>query len=299
MSGTDVKTAAPACAPPRPSPVQLLPSLSLRVAGRSECGPVRANNEDRFLAVRLERTTTPIATNIGPEDLRFVPVQTCWALAVADGMGGHAAGEVASTLALSRALELSQQGSRWFVSIGDEEAKEIMARLEFVLTSVDRAVSEHGSSGEHCAGMGTTLTAAAAAGDCLFVCHAGDSRIYLLRSGHLSRLTRDDTMAQELVDAGLMDADDMKKHPASHVLTQVIGRGDADFELRLVRLQHGDRLVLTTDGLTDALSDADLASIASGGDCDAACNALVDRALLAGAADNVTAIVADVDLAGG
>jgi serine/threonine protein phosphatase PrpC len=295
MSSSEIKTAAPTTAEPFPRRA-LLPSLSLRVAGRSECGPVRANNEDRFLVVRLDRTTTPIATNILPEDLHFVPAQTFWALAVADGMGGHAAGEVASTLAISRALELSQQGSRWFVSIGDEEVKEIMARLESILTSVDRDVSEQGASRENCTGMGTTLTAAAAAGDCLFVCHAGDSRVYLMRDGRLTRLTRDDTMAQDLVDAGVIDDSETKKHPASRVLTQVIGRGDADFELRLVRLQHGDRLLLTTDGLTDALSDADLERLASDGDCDAACDVLIDRALQAGAADNVTAVVADVDL---
>ncbi len=294
MSGTDTKTAPPASAD-RAQPHALLPSLTLRVAGRSECGQ-RANNEDRFLAVRVERATTPVATNIPAGDLRFVPLQTSWAIAVADGMGGHAAGEVASTLALSRALEFSQQGSRSFVSIGEAEVREIMARLESVLASVDRAVSEQSATRAGCAGMGTTLTAAAAAGDCLFVCHAGDSRLYLLREGRLTRLTRDHTMAQELVDAGLMDAGETKGHPAHHVLTQMIGRGDADFDLRLVRLQQADRIVLTTDGVTDALNDKDIERLATNGDCTAACNALIERALEAGASDNVTALVADVEL---
>jgi PPM family protein phosphatase len=265
------------------------------VAGRSECGQ-RANNEDRFLAVRVERATTPVATNISAGDLKFVASQTFWALAVADGMGGHAAGEVASTLALSRALEFSQQGSRWFVSIGEAEVREIMARLDSIFASVDRAVSEQGAAREGWSGMGTTLTAAAAAGDCLFVCHAGDSRLYLLRNRSLSRLTRDHTMAQELVDAGMLDASEIKTHPAHHVLTQVIGRGDADFNLRLVRLQQADRLLLTTDGVTDVLNDAEIQQIAASGDCDACCNAVIDRALGAGASDNVTVLVADVDL---
>jgi protein phosphatase len=294
MGGTDIKTAPPRSAD-RPQPHALLPALTLRVAGRSECGP-RANNEDRFLAVRVERVTTPVATNIPADQLRFVPSQTCWALAVADGMGGHAAGEVASTLALSRALEFSQQGSRSFVSIGEAEVREITARLESIFTSVDRAVSEQGATREGCADMGTTLTAAAATGDCLFVCHAGDSRLYLLREGSLTRLTRDHTMAQALVDAGLLDAGEMQAHPAHHVLTQMIGRGDADFDLRLVRLQQADRVVLTTDGVTDAVNDRDIERLATNGDCTAACNALIERALAVGASDNVTVLVADVDL---
>jgi len=294
MSGTEMKTAPP---PPAdgPTPHTLLPALRLQIAGRSERGQ-RPNNEDRFLAVRVQRETTPVATNIPTDDLHFVASQTFWALAVADGMGGHAAGEVASTLALSRALEFSQQGSRSFVSIGEAEVREIMSRLDTILASVDRAVSEQSATRGECSGMGTTLTAAAAAGDCLFVCHAGDSRLYLLREGRLTRMTRDHTMAQELVDAGLLDAGDVGSHPAGHVLTQVVGRGDADFDLRLVRLQQGDRLLLTTDGLTDVLTDDDIQRLAASGDCNACCSALVDRALEAGATDNVTALVADVDL---
>ncbi len=294
MAGTEVKTAAPlsADAPPAATP---LPALTLRVAGRSEVGQ-RANNEDRYLAVRVDRQTTPVATNIPAGDLEFVPSQTFWALSVADGMGGHAAGEVASTLALSRALQLSQQGSRWFVSIGDKEVREIMSRLDSILASVDRDVSEQSATRTGCSGMGTTLTAAAAAGDCLFVCHAGDSRLYVLRHGVLTRMTRDHTMAQQLVDAGMLDANEMKSHPAHHVLTQMIGRGDADFDLRLVRLQQADRVILTTDGVTDALSDKDIETLAGAGDSAAACNALIERALQAGASDNVTVLVADVDL---
>jgi PPM family protein phosphatase len=80
------------------------------------------------------------------------------------------------------------------------------------------------------------------------------------------------------------------------VLTQVIGRGDADFDLRLVRLQQADRVVLTTDGVTDALNDTEIERLATSGDCTAACNALIESALAAGASDNVTVLVADVDL---
>ena len=294
MDSTEVKTTPPPLVD-RPQSAVPLPALTLHVAGRSESGQ-RPNNEDRYLAVKVERITTPVATNVGVPDLKFIPSQTAWALLVADGMGGHAAGEIASTLALSRALELSQQGSRWFVSIGEAEVREIMSRIDSIFASVDRAVRDEGALHAGYEGMGTTLTAGAAAGDCLFVCHAGDSRLYLLRAGSLTKLTRDHTMAQELVDAGMLDPSDMKTHPSHHVLTQVIGRGDADFDLRLVRLQQSDRVLLTTDGLTDVLSDEEIERLARTGDSETCCNALVDRALAVGASDNVTVLVADVEL---
>ena len=135
----DVNTTAPRTANSF-LPHALLPPLELHVATRSEAGPVRVNNEDRYLVVRFDRSTQALATNIDEPELRFLPTQSAWALAVADGMGGHAAGEVASTLALSLALRFSQQGSRWFVSIGEPEAKVLTARLEAIVQSVDQAI---------------------------------------------------------------------------------------------------------------------------------------------------------------
>ena len=151
-------------------------SITLRVAARSECGPVRANNEDRFLAVRVERITTPVATNIENAQLHFLPQQAMWALAVADGMGGHAAGEIASTLSLSLLLQFSQQGSRWFVSIGEAEAREIAARIEGLLQSVDRTIAAEAEDHPAWDGMGSTITAAVVIEGCLFLCQVGDSR---------------------------------------------------------------------------------------------------------------------------
>ena len=277
-------------------PHALLPPLELHVATRSECGPVRSNNEDRFLVVRFDRSTHALATNIDEPQLRFLPTQSAWALAVADGMGGHAAGEVASTLALSLALRFSQQGSRWFVSIGEPEAKVITARLEAIVHSVDQAILDHAAGSPPQSGMGTTLTVLTAVGDCGFVCHVGDSRAYLFRQGHLVRITRDHTVAQDLVDAGLLAPEQMAAHHGSQVLTQAMGRGDLVIEMHTFGIQDGDRLLLTTDGLTDPLQDAEIEQILAGGDCRAACDRLVERSLAAGSRDNVTAVVADVEL---
>ena len=277
-------------------PHALLPPLELHVATRSECGPVRTNNEDRYLVVRFDRTAQALATNIDEPQLRFLPSQSAWALAVADGMGGHAAGEVASTLALSLALRFSQQGSRWFVTIGEPEAKVLTARLEAIVQAVDQAIVNHASEQPSQSGMGSTLTVLAAVGDCGFVCHVGDSRAYLLRQGHLVRITRDHTVAQDLVDAGLLEPEKMSAHHGSQVLTQAMGRGDLLIEMHTFNLQDGDRLLLTTDGLSDPLLDTEIEQILMAGDCRAACDRLVERALAAGSRDNVTAVVADVEL---
>ncbi len=268
----------------------------LRISARSDPGKVRPNNEDRYLALRLTRSTTPIVTNIDPAQLDFVPEQIRWGLAVADGMGGHAAGEVASTLALTLALQLSQHGSQWFTKNGEEEARAMVTRMQSILEAVDRAIAERSRSEAGLAGMGTTLTLAAIDGAHLFVFHVGDSRCYLLRGGQLRRLTRDQTLTQELVDAGLLAPEERQRHNMRHVLTHAVGRGDIAIEVQHLPLEHGDRLLLASDGLTDGLSDEDIQAVLVDGGCDGACSELIDRALAAGGRDNITVIVADVEL---
>jgi PPM family protein phosphatase len=270
--------------------------VRLRLAACSDKGLVRKNNEDRYLAVQVTRTTTPIATNIDPAQLQYVPEQKRWSLCVADGMGGHAAGEVASTLALTLALKLAQQGTQWFVEIGEEEAKAFISRVETILASVDRAIAQRSRQQARLKGMGTTLTIAIFVTDRLFTFHVGDSRCYLLRRGHLLRLTRDQTMTQELVDAGLLPPEALQTHTMRHVLTQAMGTGDVVIEANHCLVEQGDRVMLASDGLTDGLSDAEIEQVLNGGDCDAACKTLMERGLAAGGRDNITVIVADVDL---
>ena len=292
---TDETPTHPPTAPAALSGQATLRNARLRISARSEQGR-RANNEDRYLALRLTRSTTPIVTNLDAADLDFVPEQIRWGLAVADGMGGHAAGEVASTLALTMALQLSQQGSPWYVKTGEAEAKALVERMQSILQSVDRAIAERSRRDSGLAGMGTTLTLAAVDGDHLFVFHVGDSRCYLLRGGTLRRLTRDQTMTQDLVDAGLLTPEEHHTHNMRHMLTQAMGRGDIVVEVQHLRLEHGDRLMLASDGLTDPLDDDEIQEILVGGGCEGACRELVERALAAGGRDNITVIVADVEL---
>jgi serine/threonine protein phosphatase PrpC len=272
------------------------PQATLRVAASSDRGRVRQNNEDRYLVVRTDRATVSIATNIDAPQVPIAPFQSIWALGVADGMGGHRGGEVAATLALNLSLQHAQQGMPWYVDIGDREAQEIVKRFESILETVTREIGSVAERDPRLAGMGTTLTIAAVRNDRLFVYHVGDSRAYLLRAGHLMRITRDQTVAQDMVDCGLADCL-TGMQSARSLLTQAMGRGEVAVEVHLLTLEHGDRLLLVTDGLTDGVEDAAIEAVCATSDPDETCRLLVDRALAAGGRDNITAIVADVEIA--
>jgi protein phosphatase len=278
--------------PPRSHP----PQVTLRVAARSDCGRVRQNNEDRYIVVRNDRRVTTLDTNIDAGKLVAVPFQTIWGLGVADGMGGHQAGEVASTLALNLTLQYSQQGLPWYIEIGDREVREIVTRFESIIEAVTREIASHAERDPALAGMGTTLTVGVVRNDRLFVYHVGDSRAYLLRAGHLVRITRDQTVAQDMVDSGLAECLNGMQS-ARHLLTQAMGRGDVAVEVHVLTLEHGDRLLLSTDGLTDGVDDAEIEVLCGQADPEDVCRTLVDRALEAGGRDNITAIVADVEMA--
>ena len=277
--------------PPRPHP----PQVDLRVAAHSDRGRVRQNNEDRYIVVRNDRKVTTLDTNIDAGQLAAVPFQTIWGLGVADGMGGHQGGEVASTLALNLTLQYSQQGLPWYVEIGDREVREIVKRFESILEVVTREIASYAERDPSLAGMGTTLTVGVVRNDRLFVYHVGDSRAYLLRAGHLVRLTRDQTVAQEMVDCGLADCL-AGMQSARHLLTQAMGRGEVAVEVHVLNLEQGDRLLLATDGLTDGVEDSEIESLCRDSDPGQACRQLVDRALAAGGRDNITVIVADVEV---
>jgi len=271
------------------------PQVVLHVAAHSDRGRVRQNNEDRYIVVRNDRKVTTLDSNIDPAQLVAVPFQTIWGLGVADGMGGHQAGEVASTLALNLTLQYSQQGLPWYIEIGEREVREIVKRFESIIEAVTREIASHAERDPTLAGMGTTLTVGVVRNDRLFVYHVGDSRAYLLRAGHLVRITRDQTVAQDMVDCGLADCLNGMQS-ARHLLTQAMGRGEVAVEVHVLTLEHGDRLLLSTDGLTDGVDDAEIESMCGQPDPAQVCRALVDRALAGGGRDNITAIVADVEM---
>lgn len=260
---------------------------------RTHPGRVRSNNEDNYLVVRRRRVRDVVLTSLGEGTLSESELVT-YTLAVADGMGGHRFGELASLMALRSGWEIGGSEIRWTVSESRREAEvmKVKARLYFQL--IHRSLQVEADGNPQLRGMGTTLTVCYTTGRTLFVIHVGDSRAYLHRGGKIEQLTRDHTLAQERIDAGQIEPDSPEALRVRHILTNSLGAGWDSVEVDVVhrRLEDGDRLLLCTDGLSDLVADDEIARILGDhpGPGDAT-RALVDLALERGGGDNVTAVV--------
>ena len=234
----------------------------LRYAAKSDVGMVRRDNEDSGYAGRT-------------------------LLVVADGMGGHAAGELASSTAVATLAELDSE---------DLPAGDVLTALDdAMLTSAER-IAQFIEADPSRAGMGTTLTAVLWRGGRIALIHVGDSRAYLLRDGQLSQITHDHTYVQTLIDSGRITAEEARTHPKRNLLLRAIdGTGVPEGETSIREAQVGDRYLLCSDGLCGVVTDDAIeAVLAQVPDPTAAVTELVDLALAAGAPDNVTAVIADV-----
>ncbi|MFE1082922.1 protein phosphatase 2C domain-containing protein [Brevibacterium sediminis] len=238
-------------------------TITLRSAARSHTGLVRKNNQDSGYA--------------GPNFLL-----------IADGMGGHAGGDVASAITVSRLAELDHEP-------GGEDALEILRTS--ILEANDRICRGVGEQPE-LAGMGTTVTAVLRApGNRFALAHIGDSRGYVLRDDRLQPITHDHTFVQMLVDEGRITAEEAETHPQRSVVMKVLGDVGAspDLDLSLREAQVGDRWMLCSDGLTGFADIDDITRVLKEvADPDEACRQLIDLALAGGGADNVTVVVGDV-----
>jgi protein phosphatase len=265
------------------------------IAGLSHTGHVRTNNEDHYLAVRLDRSLKTLVTNLIDGSLPERFDEVAYGMLVADGMGGYAAGEVASSQALIKLIELAVETPDWVMRMHHRgNADTVMRRMTERFRSIDSAIREQAESDSSLGGMATTLTVVASLGADLFVGHLGDSRAYLFRNERLHQLTRDNTLAQELIDAGIARAEDTATQAMRHVLTAALAAGEqADPQVQRFHLSDGDQVLLCTDGLTAMVRDETIATILDGADsASQACQTLVDLALAAGGADNVTVLLA-------
>ena len=243
-------------------------AIALRFAARSDVGLVRSSNQDSGYA--------------GPH-----------LLVIADGMGGHAGGDVASSLAVGElsVLDGESHGS-------DDAAEHLGAALEAANEQLRRRVDDE----PELAGMGTTVTAILRAGSRLVLAHIGDSRGYLLRDGQLTQLTRDHSYVQSLIDEGRISVDEAERHPQRSVIMRVLtGREEDSADVSVREARPGDRFLLCSDGLSGVVSHDTLAeTLAAGEGPDVTCERLVELALRGGGPDNVSCVVADVvELRGG
>lgn len=234
-------------------------TLALRYAASSDPGLVRDNNEDSAFA--------------GPR-----------LLVVADGMGGHAAGEVASAVAVASLAHLDE----------DLPGSDLLAELREAVLDANLSLKDMVASDPALDGMGTTLTALLHAGSRLGMAHVGDSRCYLLRGGELAQVTHDHTFVQRLVDEGQISAEEAETHPQRSLLLRALdGRDDVEPDLSVRELKAGDRWLLCTDGLSGVVREATLAEILAASDTPRqAAQRLVELAIKGGGPDNITVIVA-------
>ena len=269
--------------------------VEIDVDARSHPGYHRAKNEDHFFVTSLRRTLRTMITSLSAEDVPALAEEVNYVMILADGMGGHAAGEVASRMAISALVSLALEVPDWIFKVDDEHAPEIERRSRQYVQKVGAMLVERGRHDAALHGMGTTLTAVRSFGRDLLITHVGDSRAYLLRGGDLHRLTRDHTFAQLLIDTGHLAPDDIAGSRHRHLLTNALGAtiDDVKVDTDQLQLEDGDRLLLCSDGLTDLVDDQAIADILRETTRSSdACERLVQRALDNGGRDNVTVIVA-------
>ena len=234
-------------------------TLALRYAARSDRGLVRANNEDSVYAgARL--------------------------LALADGMGGHAAGEVASQLVIAHLAHLDD----------DEPGGDLLSKLDRAVHEGNSAIAREVEDNPELEGMGTTLTAILFAGDRLGLVHIGDSRGYLLRDGELAQITKDDTFVQTLVDEGRITAEEAHSHPQRSLIMRALTGHEVEPTLIMREARVGDRYLLCSDGLSDPVSHETILEALKLADVGESADRLIELALRGGGPDNVTVVVADV-----
>jgi protein phosphatase len=215
---------------------------------------------------------------------------------VADGMGGHAAGEVASRLAVETVTEIMLEEedpdeTRLLMAV-DDPADRIRERLRYAMNQSSVRIRKAVESNPAQAGMGTTLVVLLVEGSEAHLAHVGDSRIYLFREGQLQRLTRDHTVVQQEVDAGRLTPELARTVPHKNILTKSVGyHGPVDPDATTRGVQHGDVFVLCSDGLTDPLPDSDIQTLCAEKHPEDLAQALVEAALIGGTEDNVTVMV--------
>ena len=268
--------------------------VAVDVAALSHQGKVRKNNEDHFIVTRFDRTMRTLATNLPAGSVPDRYAETVYGMLVADGVGGAAAGEIASRTAITAIMDLVIETPDWIMRLDDPLAKEVLKRMEDRFQKVRDVLVALAKKDPALGGMATTMTLAASLGPELLIAHVGDSRAYAVQGGELRRLTRDQTMAQSLADAGAITPDEVDKHPARHVLTGALAtRGAfAHVQLHRSRLEDGDQILLCSDGLTEMVPEDTIArALRSPGPSAVACSVLVDLALEAGGKDNVTVVL--------
>jgi protein phosphatase len=275
------------------------PSSRLRVRshGLTDPGRVRPANEDSFLIADLAKAMHVQQSSLDEPETHY-GAECGHLFIVADGMGGHQAGEQASSLAVRTIERETLNTLKWFFHLQGPEEKNVLGEFQAALRHADRTLFEAADRRPEFHGMGTTVTMAYALGHELFVVHVGDSRCYLYRDGRLYRLTRDHTLTAELVRRGALQPEEAAHHPYRHIITNCVGGTDPGVEVEAHKLDlaPGDLVLLCSDGLTEMVDDGRIAEVLRDEtDVKSACARLVEMANQAGGKDNITVVLARFD----
>jgi PPM family protein phosphatase len=258
--------------------------IRIRLFGRTDVGQVREHNEDNFIVADLSRKTRGLMETdrtqlVGPRGTL---------MAVCDGMGGAAAGEVASQLAVDIIFERMGDGE------GAKDRDEFARRIVRSIEEAGQRIYQEAKADRTRRGMGTTSTVAALMDDHLFLGQVGDSRGYLLRNGKFVQVTRDQSLVNQLIEAGQLTEEEAETFEHNNIILQALGTSDTvQVDLTYVELRRGDILMLCSDGLSGMVRTDELREIlANAGDPLEACKQLTEKANQAGGHDNITCIVA-------
>ena len=249
--------------------------IMIQIGHNSNVGKIRSANEDFYQVVEPPEAPNGI-------DAIFV---------VADGMGGHAAGEVASRTSVDSVIATLSSPD---CQLGNMTEQGLLEFLDSSFNKANEDVIEEGVRSPEKRGMGTTCTLGVIRGSFLFVAHIGDSRGYLFRDGVLSRITDDHSVVEEEVRRGLLTPEQAWDDPRRNIITRAIGLDyHLEVDTKCVELRSGDRIMFCSDGLNSMITDQEIESILSQGDAASSVQALIDAANDAGGSDNITVVVAD------
>jgi PPM family protein phosphatase len=264
--------------------------IIVNVFGRTDVGRTREHNEDSFVVADLTTNVASLQPSVrthraGPKGTLFM---------VADGMGGAAAGEIASQMATEIVLRELRQN---WMSLDNGTPEDFARALKKAAVAANTAIHSYASSHQEYRGMGTTATIAGLLDDTLYLCQIGDSRGYLVRDGVARQITKDQSLMQKLIEAGELTEEEAAQSERRNIILQALGpEASIKVDLTYQQLRRGDMLVLCSDGLSGQITRDDIAQVCTEEkDLVQACKRLIDLANDAGGPDNITVIVARFD----
>ena len=266
---------------------------NIDVFGLTHVGKVRTENQDQFLIASLHKTMAVHSTSLPRAELgELRSPSRGYVFLVADGVGGVPGGQDASRTALRAVMDYVLRAMDLYVQMDTEVEAEFLRELQKSVERSHEAVLEAGASDEEKEGMATTLTMVCIRWPRGYLVHVGDSRCYRFRDGQLELLTKDQTMAQAMVDAGALSPDQAERSGLSHVLYSALGATRAEPYTLTTDVRWDDVMLLCSDGITKHVSDEEIrAALAQPASAEATAQALVDLALERGGSDNTTVIV--------